>query len=324
MRHFVRVITVDLEQLCGSPEDLASDEAALRPDGEHPDLLAKRCAAVLNYVMTVRLPVTLKGLKVWVEPRVRAQVDRIFLDLLLFYSGQLPLQFRASKNKSPNACIQEEMNRLAGSIEAALERSNGIWNLVAEIVNEESDAAGEVEHVRVQSGYKAPARPRGARIPEIVQFLGIGNKVLPLFTPDLRPELLESTELVVQASPSLNSSRLKLCVEGVSPSEDADSASTRVRPSARLAARWPGQDQRPWLLLAWLSKFMETPMSLRGHAVISVETLEAKALEVQEVENALEILLKLLQFLKPVINTTTDRDAATRIAALLRPVDAFE
>ena len=127
------------------------------------------------------------------------------------------------------------------------------------------------------------------------------NEPLPLFTPQMRPEYLESGQLTVTATASMNSDRLRLRVEAAQPANPEISVATRVRPRDRLAPRWPDPDPRPWILLAWLSKFMDTPMTTRGHAVISVDTLDPKAFEVQGAENASQIVMRLIEFLKPVL-----------------------
>lgn len=315
-KHFVRIIKVALDQRTEGDNDSAA------PEGEEPDLLAKRCKALARYVIDVRLPSSLKGLKVWVESRVRAENDQHVLDLLLFYSGQMPLQFKPPRGKGVNAGLLEEMDRLAASIQDALARSNDIWGLTAEIINTETDPADEVEHVRLTSGYRVPSRARRSKVPEILHLLS-RDKPLPLFTPELRPEYVESTELRLTATASLNSERLKLSVDDVHPRDREQPFATRVRPKDRLAARWPDEDPRPWILLAWISKFMEMPMTLRGHAAISVDTLNAKAFEVQSSENAWRMLMRLIEFMAPVLDSQAVEKLASR-ANTRRDSDARE
>jgi hypothetical protein len=247
-------------------------------------------------------PSALKNLKVWVEPRIRAEGSHYMLDLLLFYSGQLPLQFKTPRGRGINVGLLEGMDRLAARIEAALARSNDVWSLAAEIINTEVDPADEVEQVRLTSGYPVPNRGRRSKVPEILQLLS-RHEALPLFTPEMRPEYVESGQLTVTAAVALNNDRLRLCVEEARSVDPESSIATRVRPKDRLAPRWTDPDPRPWILLAWVAKFMDMPMATRGHAVISVDTLDPKALEVQGSENAAQIVMKLIEFLKPVIES---------------------
>ena len=300
-KHFIRVVTVPLRAPNGKDCEGRGSELG-EPEGEHPEQLAKRCIATAEYVVDIRLPSALKGLKVWVEPRIRPGESEYILDLLLFYSGQLPLQFRAPRGKGIHAGLLEEMDRLAACIEKALDRSNDIWSLGAEIINTEVDPADEIESVRVVSGYAVPNRGRRSKVPEILQLMG-RNDPLPLFTPNIRPEYVESGELNITSTPSMNSDRLRLRVDEVRALDATRPFSTRVRETARLAPRWPDADPRPWILLAWLSKFMKTPMTTRGHAVISIDTLHAKAFEVKGSDNASQILLQLIDFLKPVLES---------------------
>lgn len=237
------------------------------------------------------------------------------LDLLLFYSGQLPLQFKALRGKGIHAGLLEEMDRLAACIEDALVRSNDVWSLGAEIFNTEVDPADEVEHVRLKSGYEVPNRGGRSKIPGILQLMG-RNEPLPLFTPDVRPEYVESGQLTVTATASMNSDRLRLRVEEARAASPESAALTRVRPNDRLAPRWPDPDPRPWILLAWISTFMKTPMTTRGHPVISVDTLDPKALEIQGAENALQIMIKLIEFMKPVLESQSVPNAGDPTGSL--------
>lgn len=306
-KHCVRVITVPLPIPDGG--DGEGGELGLgEPEGEHPDQLARRCKALADYVVNVRLPSALKDLKVWVEPRIRPEASQHMLDLQLFYSGQLPLQFKAPRGKGIHAGLLEEMDRLAACIEGALLRSNDVWNLGAEIINTEVDPADEVEHVRLTSGYAVPNRGGRSKVPEILQMMG-RNEPLPLFTPEMRPEYVESGQLTVTATASMNSDRLRLRVDEAHSSSPESPALTRVRPNDRLAPRWPDPDPRPWILLAWISTFMKTPMTTRGHPIVSVDTLEPKALEVRGAENASQIVMKLIEFLKPVLESQSVVDA---------------
>lgn len=313
-KHFVRVITVPLPIPDGSAGE-GGVHGFGEPEGEHPDHLAKRCKAIADYVVNIRLPSALKDLKVWVEPRIRPEGSQYMLDLLLFYSGQLPLQFKAPRGKGIHAGLLEEMDRLAACIEAALARSNDVWNLGAEIINTEVDPADEVEHVRLTSGYPVPNRGRRSKVPEILQLMS-RKEPLPLLTPEMRPEYVESAELVVTTTASMNNDRLRLCVEEAKPADPEVPVASRVRPKVRLAPRWPDPDPRPWILLAWISKFMSMPMTMRGHAVISVDTLDPKALEVQGAANASQIVMQLIEFLKPVLESQSVDDASALTARL--------
>lgn len=50
------------------------------------------------------------------------------------------------------------------------------------------------------------------------------------------------------------------------------------------------------------------PMTLRGQAAISIDTLNAKALEVHGSENAAQIVMALIEFLRPVLDSKTPAD----------------
>ena len=114
-----------------------------------------------------------------------------------------------------------------------------------------------------------------------------------------------------------------MSVDDVHPRDREQPFATRVRPKDRLAARWPDEDPRPWILLAWISKFMEMPMTLRGHAAISVDTLNAKAFEVQSSENASRMLMRLIEFMAPVLDSQAVEKLASR-ANTRRDSDARE
>jgi hypothetical protein len=273
----------------------------LGEDGLSPEDVKNVCEEYRNYILHYRLPQELQGLTLWVEPTLRLEEGELRLVLVLDHDGQIPLNFEGKSGETPSAAITRELDTLAKNIERALNESNDIWALAAEIANNEADPAAEVEHLRWVSGYQAPVKPRTPVIPSALQVI-TRQGTLVLEAPEIAPEYVETHELKISARVVARENALCAVVSQCEVAEDDVAFVSRVAPKQDLRIRWPEGDVYPWKVLAGLASLLEIPIDLQGRGVISMCTLHGKAFEVSNFNNAQEIVDKLIETIAPIIN----------------------
>lgn len=273
----------------------------LGEDGLSPEVLMNVCEEYGNYILHYRLPQVLQGLTLWVEPKLRLEEGELRLVLLLGHDGQTPLNFEGKNGEAPSAAITRELDALARNIEQALNESNDIWALAAEIANNEEDPGAEVERIRWATGYQAPVKPRTPVIPNAFQVV-TRQGTLVLEAPEIAPEYVETRELKISARVVARENALCAVVSQCEAADEDLAFVSRVAPKQDLRIRWPEGDAYPWKILAGLASMLQTPIDLQGRGVISMCTLQGKAFEVSNFNNAQAIVDKLIETVAPIIN----------------------
>lgn len=272
----------------------------LGDDGLSPDDILKLCNELKNYILAYRLPRELHGLRLWVEPKLNVEEGELRLVLLLSHDGQLPLNYTASKDVTPDIAITRDLDALASNIEQALSESNDVWFLAADIANHDVDPAGEMEHLRWTSGYPAPSRPRAAAVPSVLQVM-TRQDVLVLESPEIAPEYIESHELQLCANTVVKDGALFATVVSHQPATYDNDFISRIADHQQLRLRWPEKDRRAWDMMASVAALVEMSMDLVGHGVVSMHTLNGKAIDVREFRNPQAIIDRLLEIVAPVV-----------------------
>jgi hypothetical protein len=286
--HNVRVINYPLE---------------ISEDGESPKAFHERCEELEKYIVSVRLPQSLKGVALWVEPCLRQEAGQLRLDLVLFHDGQLPLLFKAGKDRKAPPALTEELDRLAESIEASLAKSNEVWVEAAQILNDEANPAAEIEFLRWKSGFDAPKRSRSLKVPHQIHLM-TRSKQLTLSTMDFKNEYVETELLMIHGTPTATIDGLKFKVSKAELVTPDPLFHTMVIEGQPVFLRWPQSDTYPWRILTGLSVLLEESMVILGRGAISTGTLACKAIEVQQVLDGNRLIATLQGAVTPALEYT--------------------
>jgi hypothetical protein len=257
----------------------------IEAEGMSPENFLKLCSDLRKYVLNFRLPRTLQGLALWVEPIIQLEEGELRLSLQLIHDGQLPLNIAGPANRNPEIAVTEELTVVAAKLEKAIEDSNGVWDLAAEIANHEVDPGDEVERLRWVSGYPVLSKPRSIRMPNALQIF-TRKDTLVLESPDAALEYVEAHSSIVTLDLRAKDGALMGTVLKRESCDLENPSLSRLKEGQKVRMRWPTADAYPWRMMATLAALMEMPLEILGKAVISINTLNPKAIQVERVTNA--------------------------------------
>lgn len=258
---------------------LINHRIELPEDGIELHEFVPLCQSIENHLKRVRLPERLRSFTVRINARLVSIDGHTNLQLRLLHDGQLPLPFSSGKrSRRPIPDLLEELQHIKETVKAALEESNQVWKLAAEIINSEEDPAEELKQFQKLTGFHAPCKPSRKRVPSPLTLIA-ADKQVSLFTADVRPEYIESQPLVLSLLPRMGSQGMVFKVISFYNEDSESLFMSQVKVGQDLRPRWPMKQELAWLMYAGLGVMLETPVVVVGHAIISTETLCAKSIQ---------------------------------------------